>query len=343
MPRLAAEEVFKKARRPIGVFIERLSQMSCKIHVPHVLLHTFVGAHRRNIVDQCRYSLHNAGQSHRKPVAMFNNQVVAITGAGRGIGEAAAHLFAKHGAVVVVNDLDPVACSTVVAQLQTAGARAVGLPGDVTDPTFADRLVEYSLAELGSINVLVNNAGYTWDGMLHKMKDDQWSRILDIHVTAPFRIIRALSSHWREAAKHEIAEYGCPQQKRCIVNVSSTSGLHGNIGQANYATAKMGIVGLTKTLAKEWGRYGIRCNTVAFGFIHTRLTRPSEESQTVKVGDYDVAIGIPSKLRDAALASIPMGRLGTALEAAGGIVLLASPFAGYITGHTLEVTGGLGI
>lgn len=274
---------------------------------------------------------------------MFEHQVVVITGAGRGIGAAAARMFARRGAAVVVNDLNDRACREVAAELQQFGAAAHAVPGDVTRPEFSERLVAAAHGAFGQVNVLVNNAGFTWDGMLHKMVDDQWSRMLDIHVTAPFRIIRELSGYWREAAKQEIASSGAPQQNRCVVNVSSTSGLHGNVGQANYAAAKMGIIGLTKTIAREWGRYGIRCNAVAFGFIDTRLTRPKEEGHTMQVAGHDVALGIPAELRKTAFATIPLGRPGTAEEAAGGILMMASPLADYITGHTLEVTGGMGI
>ncbi len=276
-------------------------------------------------------------------VAMFQHQIVIVTGAGRGIGAATAHLFARNGASVVVNDLDEQACRRVVSQLQETGSAAYAVPGDVTAPEFPERLVASAHEAFGRVNVLVNNAGFTWDGMLHKMVDVQWRRMLDIHLTAPFRIIRGLARRWREPAKQEIASSGAPQQNRCIVNVSSTSGLHGNIGQANYAAAKMGIVGLTKTVAREWGRYGIRCNTVAFGFIDTRLTRPKEEGHTMQVAGHDVALGIPAELRKAAFSGIPLGRPGTVEEAAGGILMMASPLASYITGHTLEVAGGMGI
>lgn len=274
---------------------------------------------------------------------MFENRIVIITGAGRGIGAAAARMFARRGASVVVNDLNEGACRGVAAELQQLGAAAHAVPGDVTQPEFARCLVASAHEAFGQVNILVNNAGFTWDGMLHKMVDAQWSRMLDIHVTAPFRIIRELAGYWREAAKKEIASGGAPQQNRCIVNVSSTSGLHGNVGQANYAAAKMGIIGLTKTVAREWGRYGIRCNAVAFGFIDTRLTRPKEEGHAMQVAGHEVALGIPAELRKAAFATVPLGRPGTAREAAGGILMMASPLADYITGHTLEVTGGMGI
>jgi 3-oxoacyl-[acyl-carrier protein] reductase len=273
---------------------------------------------------------------------MFDNQVVVITGAGRGIGATAAKMFAEAGARVVVNDLDPEMANSVVAEIRGMGGEAIAMPGDVTAPDFPEQLLRTAVDTYGKINILVNNAGYTWDGMSHKMKDEQWEAILAIHITAPFRLIRAATPYMREPAKAE-KEAGGPMEPRCIVNVSSTSGLHGNIGQVNYATDKMGVVGLTKTIAKEWGAFGIRCNTVAFGFIDTRLTKPKEEGASIKVGEQEVALGIPDRMRQMAPMRILLGRAGTPEEAAGGILLLASPLASYITGHTLEVTGGAGI
>lgn len=273
---------------------------------------------------------------------MFENQVVIVTGAGRGIGAAAAKLFAQYGARVIVNDRDAAPCDEVVAEIKAAGGEATAVAGSVTDPQFPDQLMQAAINAYGKINILVNNAGFTWDGMLHKMSDEQWQAVLDIHATAPFRMIRAAAPYMREAAKAE-KEAGGPMEPRCIVNVSSTSGLHGNVGQINYATGKMGIVGLTKTVAKEWGTFGVRCNAVAFGFIDTRMTQSKEKGETLTVGDQEIAIGIPNHLRQMAPMMIPLGRPGTPEEAAGGIVLLASPLAAYITGHTLEVTGGSGI
>lgn len=273
---------------------------------------------------------------------MFDNQVVVITGAGRGIGAAAAQLFARHGAKVVVNDLNQEPADEVVAAIRAAGGEASTMAGDVTESGFPERLMETAVATYGKINVLVNNAGYTWDGMLHKMNDKQWQAILDVHATAPFRMIRAVAPYMREPAKEELASGGL-KEPRCIINVSSTSGLHGNIGQINYATGKMGIIGLTKTVAKEWGGFGIRCNAVAFGFIDTRLTRPKENEESIEVAGEEILLGIPEKLRRNAGVFIPLGRPATPEEAAGGIVMLASPWAAYVTGHTLEVTGGAGI
>jgi 3-oxoacyl-[acyl-carrier protein] reductase len=273
---------------------------------------------------------------------LLSGQVAIITGAGRGIGAAAAKIFAREGAKVVASDRDREPVEATVAEIVKAGGTAIAVPGDITDPKFPEALVKAAVDAYGVLNILVNNAGYTWDGVLHKMTDEQWQAMLDVHNTAPFRLIRASVPYMREAAKAEITAGQTPAP-RCIINVSSTSGLHGNAGQCNYATAKMGIVGLTKTIAKEWGQFGIRCNAVAFGFIETRLTQSKEAGASVKVGDKDVALGVPEQVRQMATMLIPMGRIGTPEEAAGGLLLLATPYAAYISGHTLEVTGGAGI
>ena len=274
---------------------------------------------------------------------LFENQVVVVTGAGRGIGAATARLFAAHGASVVVNDLDAEPAETVAHEIEAAGGQALPVAGSVTEDGVPERLLQTAADHFGGIHVLVNNAGFLWDGMLHTMTDAQWQAVMEIHTFAPFRMIRAAAPYLREPAKREL-EAGQPfSRNRVIVNVSSTSGLHGNVGQANYATAKMGVVGLTKTVAKEWGRFGVRCNAVAFGFIDTRMTRPKEDGETVEVDGHAVVQGIPEAARGRAFTANPLGRPGTDEEAAGGIVLMASPLAGYVTGHTLEVTGGAGI
>ena len=276
-------------------------------------------------------------------MSLFENQVVVVTGAGRGIGAATARLFAEHGASVVVNDLDAGPARETVDAITEAGGTAHAVAGSVTEDGFAEALLAEAADTYGPLNVLVNNAGFTWDGMLHTMTDDQWLRVMEIHTFAPFRLIRAAAPHLREPGKREMAAGGGVTANRVIVNVSSTSGLHGNVGQANYATAKMGVVGLTKTVAKEWGRFGVRCNAVAFGYIDTRMTRSKADGETATVGSREIAQGIPDAIREAAMTANPLGRAGTDREAAGGVVLMASPLASYVTGHTLEVTGGAGI
>jgi len=217
------------------------------------------------------------------------------------------------------------------------------VPGDITARAFPETLVAKPVAAFGKLNILVNNAGYTWDGMLHKMSDKQFQAMLEVHNVAPFRLIRAAMPYMREAAKAEQAAGKTPEP-RCIINVSSTSGLHGNAGQVNYSTAKMGVLGMTKTVAKELGAFGIRCNAVAFGFIETRLTQDKDSAgETIRVDGEDIPLGVPGHLKGMATMLIPLGRTGTPEDAAGGILLMASPLAAYITGHCLEVTGGLGI
>ncbi|MFP6596066.1 MAG: SDR family oxidoreductase, partial [Candidatus Hydrogenedentota bacterium] len=206
-----------------------------------------------------------------------------------------------------------------------------------------EALMKATIEKYGKLNVLVNNAGYTWDGMSHKMTDEQFAAMLDVHLTAPFRLIRAAAPYMRDAGKAEIAEHGSPQENRAVINISSTSGLHGNVGQISYSAGKSGILGMTKTIAKEWGPFGIRCNAVAFGFIATRLTNSKEEGVSMKVGDKDVALGIPEGMRGRATTGNPLGRPGEPHEGAGGIVMMASPLASYVNGHCLEVTGGSGI
>lgn len=273
---------------------------------------------------------------------ILENQTAIITGAGRGIGAAAALLFAQHGARVVVSDRDAEPAEAVAAEIRNGGGEAFAIPGDITGPEFPRILVEKTVEQFGALHILVNNAGYTWDGMLHKMTDKQWDAILAVHTTAPFRLVRAAAPYMRDAAKREEAELG-KAGPRSIINVSSTSGLHGNIGQLNYATAKMGMVGFTKTVAREWGPFNIRCNAVAFGYIETRLTQAKESGESVVVDGEEVRLGVPGHMHDFIKMSIPLGRTGTVEEAAGGILMLASPWASYITGHTLEVTGGMGI
>ncbi len=271
---------------------------------------------------------------------LLENQTAIITGAGRGIGAATAKLFASQGARVVVSDLDAAPAEEVVAAIKADGGEAIAHAGDVTDPAFPEAVVKAAIDAFGKLNILVNNAGYTWDGMLHKMSDKQFMAMLEVHNMAPFRLARAAAPHMRDAAK---AERGAGQspEPRCIINVSSVAGLNGNVGQINYSTAKSGIAGMTKTIAKEWGAFGIRCNAVAFGMIETRLTQDQEAGEKITRAGEEVRLGIPGHMKGMINMLIPLGRAGTPEDAAGAILLLASPYASYITGHVLEVTGGL--
>jgi 3-oxoacyl-[acyl-carrier protein] reductase len=198
--------------------------------------------------------------------------------------------------------------------------------------------VQRVIDEWGRVDILVNNAGYTLDAPIHKMSDDSFQRMLDIHTVVPFRMCRAVAPHMREPAKKE-REQGL-EVFRKIVNVSSVSGTMGNAGQANYAAGKSAVVGLTKTLAKEWGQFKINVNAVAFGFIETRLTAAKVEENVAQIGGERVQLGVPEELRGMASMLIPLGRAGTTEEAAGGIFLLCSPWSNFIHGQVLNVTGG---
>lgn len=278
------------------------------------------------------------GSSGAYPAGLLAGQVAIITGSGQGIGASAALQFAKEGAKVVVTDIDAAKANAVVAQITNElKGEACAINGDIMDPEFPQKLIEQTVQKYGKVNIIVNNAGFTYDGVIHKMSDKQWDTMLVVHNTAPFRMTRAVAKYWRTK---DISE------PKVMINVSSTSGLHGNFGQINYATAKAGIVGLTKTVCKEWGPFNVRCNTVAFGYIDTRLTRAKEDGATVMVDGKPVALGIPGAKPGTSakgLADIPLGRGGTPDEAAASILLLASPLASYVNGHTLEVTGGRGI
>jgi 3-oxoacyl-[acyl-carrier protein] reductase len=271
---------------------------------------------------------------------LLEGKVAIITGSGRGIGRAAAELLARHGARIVVADIDAGPSEEAAGAIRDQGGEAISMPGDVTDKAFPSLIVDCAIKRLGGLDIIVNNAGYTWDAVIHKMTDAQWEAILAVHLTAPFRLIRAASGYLRETAKQEKAASGQARARK-IVNISSTSGTRGNSGQANYSSGKAGILGLTRTLAKEWGQFNIQVNAVAFGRIDTRLTQPKEKEEKIRRGDAEIAIGIPSERLERTTPLIPLGRPGTPEEGAGAIFFFASPFSNYVSGQVLEVTGGL--
>jgi len=272
-------------------------------------------------------------------MGMLDGKVAIVTGSGRGIGAATATLLGSQGALVVVSDLDPTPAEETAAAIRNAGGQAAIITGDVTDPAFPAQLVKGTLDTFGGIDIIVNNAGYTWDAVIQNMTDKQWYAMIDVHTTAPFRILREASNFIRDAAKREQAALGQANPRK-VVNVSSVSGVYGNAGQVNYSTAKAGITGLTKTLAKEWGRYNVQVNCVCYGFIETRLTAAKEQAEKIQRDGEEVALGVPDQLRQMAPLLIPLGRPGTPEEAAGPVLFLASPLANYVSGIVLEVTGG---
>lgn len=266
-------------------------------------------------------------------------KVALVSGSGRGIGREIALKLASEGAKVVVNDLDPEPGNQTVADIQAAGGEAVACNGSVTDADFGDRFVATAVENFGGVDIIVNNAGYTWDTVIQKMTDEQWDAILDVHLKAPFRILRAAQPVISAAAKAAVAA-GEPVPCRKVVNISSVAGLSGNAGQANYSAAKAGITGFTKTMAKEWGRYNVTVNTVAFGIIKTRLTEAAAGNGTIDVDGREIKVGISDALLSAAEQMIPLGRSGTPQEAANAVYLFCTPESDYISAQTVVCGGG---
>lgn len=273
-------------------------------------------------------------------VGKLNNKVALVSGAGRGIGRALALKLAREGARVVVNDLEEGPAAEVVAEIAALGGEAAACVGSVTAEGFAERFVATAVDRFGAVDIIVNNAGYTWDGVIQKMSDEQWQAIIDCHLTAPFRILRAAQPVLRDQAKAD-QEAG-RRVVRKVVNVSSVAGLFGNAGQANYAAAKAGIVGLTQTMAKEWGRLDVTVNCVAFGLIKTRLTTTTADSgSTASIDGRDIKLGINPELLASIERTVPLGHGGSPEEAADAIYLFCIPESDYISGQTVMCTGGL--
>lgn len=267
----------------------------------------------------------------------LEGKAALVTGAGRGIGRAIAAQLAEAGASVMVNDLDRAAAEESAAAL---GSRASALAGDVTDPEFPQRLVEATIGACGGIDIVVNNAGYTWDTVIQKTTDQQYQAMLDIHLVAPFRILRAASGWIRQEAKRESA--AGVRVMRKVVNITSIAGTDGNPGQVGYASGKAGIIGMTKTLAKEWGRYNVNVNAVGFGLIETRLIQPiTGEGASIDIKGNRIAVGVQPRVLENVKALCPLGRLGTPQEAASAVMFFCSPMSDYVTGEVLICGGGL--
>ena len=263
-------------------------------------------------------------------MAKLEDAVVVVTGAGRGIGRAIAEELGGGGACVVANYAKSAsAAEEVVAQMRANGARAMAVQADVSDPDQAARLIETAVAEFGRLDVLVNNAGITVDRTLKNLTIADWNVVVQTNLNGYFYTMKAALPHFME------------QKHGKIIHISSFVGKSGNFGQANYAAAKAGVVGLTKTLAREWGPVNIQVNAAAFGLIATRLTAPKEDGESIEWQHDEIKLGIPARMREAAIHAIPMGRPGTPEEAAGVIFFLASPLANYVSGQVIEVTGGL--
>jgi 3-oxoacyl-[acyl-carrier protein] reductase len=268
-------------------------------------------------------------------MGLLDGKAAIITGSARGIGRATAEHFISEGAKVLINDIDGDVAEQAAGEIE--GETAV-FAGDLTKPGIPDELVAKANEAFGQVDIVVNNAGYTWDGVVHKMTDEQFQAMIDIHTVVPFRVIRALAPTWREAAKAELGEGR--EVFRKIVNITSISGTMGNAGQANYSAAKAGVTGLTKTIAKEWGQFKVNVNAVAFGFVETRLTAAKEEAGSIEREGEKIELGIPEQQRAMASMIIPLGRPAQPEEAAGPVLFLASGLANYVHGQIVNVTGG---
>ena len=271
----------------------------------------------------------------------LEGRTALVTGSARGIGRAIAQRLLSAGASVMLNDLDEAILLEAVAHLNHP-ERVRRVTGDLTHPATPAAVVDATLAAFGSLDIIVNNAGYTWDSVIQKTTDQQFQAMLDIHLVAPFRILRAASDYIRAAAKSETAAGRRVMRK--VVNITSIAGTDGNPGQSGYSTAKAGVLGLTRTLAKEWGRYNVTVNAVGFGLIQTRLV----DSQTAESADStlhmhgaDIKIGIPPAALEALKDRIPLGRLGTPEDAANAVLFFCSPLSDYVTGELLICSGGL--
>jgi 3-oxoacyl-[acyl-carrier protein] reductase len=270
----------------------------------------------------------------------LDGKVALISGSGRGIGRSIALKLASEGACVVINDLDDAPAQGVAREIAQAGGQAVVCSGNVTAPDFGERFVKTAVDSFGGLDIIINNAGYTWDNVIQKMSDEQWYAIMDVHLTAPFRILRAAQPVIRALHKAELEKGALVSRK--IVNISSLAGTGGNAGQINYSSAKAGIMGMTMTLAKEWGRMNVNVNCVAFGFIKTRLTEaPADGNATVNIAGRDIKVGVNPDLIAMVERQVPLGRTGTPEEAAGAVYLLCTPESDYISGQTLICGGGL--
>src|SRR6266542_5084488 len=247
-------------------------------------------------------------------------RVAIVTGAARGIGAATAERLARDGMAVAVLDLDETTCKDTVERVSAAGARGLAVGADVSDPDQVEAAVNRVAEELGPPNVLVNNAGVIRDNLLFKMTKDDWDTVLAVHLGGAFLMSRAAQAHM------------IMQRWGRIVSMSSTSAL-GNRGQANYATAKAGLQGFTKTLAIELGPFGVTANAIAPGFIETAMTKATAERMGTTI----------EQMRDAAAQMIPVRRGGLPGDVANAVVFFAAEESGYVTGQVLYVDGGRGL
>jgi 3-oxoacyl-[acyl-carrier protein] reductase len=270
----------------------------------------------------------------------LNGKTALVTGSGRGIGRAIALKLAAEGADLVINDLDEGPAAETLAVIEGLGAQARAVVGDVTDPAFAGLMISEAIAAFGGVDIIVNNAGYIWNTTIQNTSDEQWEAMLAVHATAPFRLLRAATPFIRDAARRETQTMGRPRARK-VVNISSVSGLHGAATQIAYAAGKAALFGVTKSLAKEWGRYNVTVNCVAFGHIETRLTQSLDDGpRTIAVAGRDFKVGLDPATLERLRATTALGRPGSPEDAAGSVYMFCIPESDYVTGQILECSGG---
>ena len=267
----------------------------------------------------------------------LEGKTAIVTGGGRGIGQAIVKRLVGAGANAVVCDLDQEALNEMKASVRSS-ERVATVQGDLMEPEVPQKIVDAALEAFGSIDIVVNCAGFSWDGVIQKTTDEQFLAMLNIHVMAPFRLLRAASGYLRETAKRETANGERVMRK--VVNITSISGTDGNAGQAGYSAGKAGVIGLTKSLAKEWGRYNVNVNAVGFGLIQTRMIQPLKAGGEINIRGKEIPIGVQPALLESVVAGCPLGRTGTPEEAAGAVMFFCSPLSDYVTGEVLICSGG---
>jgi 3-oxoacyl-[acyl-carrier protein] reductase len=267
----------------------------------------------------------------------MTGKTAIVTGGGRGIGRAIVQRLASAGANVLACDLDQQALQETQSSVHNP-ERVALVCGDLMQPALPQEIVSAALEAFDAIDIIVNCAGFSWDSVIQKTSDEQFLAMLNIHVIAPFRLLRAASDYLRATAKREIA--AGQRVMRKVVNITSISGTDGNPGQAGYSAGKAGVIGLTKTLAKEWGRYNINVNAVGFGLIQTRMTQPLTPETKIAMAGREIPIGVQPAMLDSIAAACPLGRIGTPEEAAGAVLFFCSPLSDYVTGEVLICSGG---
>lgn len=272
----------------------------------------------------------------------LDGKVALVTGAGRGIGRALALKLAREGASLVLNDLDSAPLAEIEAAVTADGGKVVAVAGSVAEDGFAEAFVGAALGRFQGIDIIVNNAGYTWYAPAASTTDEQMETMFKVHMLAPFRLLRAAIEPIRKM--HEQEKAVGREVFRKIVNISSMAGTGGVAGQFAYSSAKAGIIGATRTMCKEWGRYKVNVNCVAFGLIETRLNQLRDSgANRVVIEGHEMELGLSRKFRENTEMLIPIGRIGTPEEAADGVYLFCIPESNYISGQVLVVSGGLSI